>query len=683
MTSSGTKSDVLDVLVIGGGFSGLSAARELESLGVKFRLLDSYEDHLGGRAYSYDANIPEGTKLRYDHGAEYVGDAQNAIMAQVKELLPAGSLVNGANLRIPYLDEVMVLNQERYCFKSTDSLFGIPGAPPQLGFLAAVGMIGALAEMTMIEIMIDTMAPWNGPSWLLDLDKIDVWTWLGQKKWVVPTVKDLMRISIEALLSVEPSQISPYYLLWYTACNDGFLNEINDDVGGPQQYWLATGTSSLAERYAEPVRSKVTQGTKATSIDLTGDVVKVETSAGETILAKKVLVATSPATAGRIAYQPEPPPARKALMAQPMGTTLKCQIFYKSAFWHDSNGLKYDGYVGGADYPILWVMDNSAADGGAPHVLMTFTVGSQLASLGPNPSKEEIVTFITGTLRDLFLDDRALAGSSEFIRLDHYFWTPDEANVGGGPNTVFTPGMLTGDAGKIMDQSWDDKVFFACAENAKSLTPISTSPKYEIFGKENLPQYDAQNVLLGTSVPPFYSKYSDMRSDLGYMSGAMESGRYAAHEIAASLGIPEAIALPKPCATASSPPPPANPLEREPTVEADIAEAILAAIKTELLGPSGPARIAGFRRSGLAGKDGLGAFFQELVARVLSARGHDVSASDPSHALEVLRHVRDFAATCGHHLVADGENAATNANADATERLRAHVDDIDRALTKA
>jgi len=674
MTTPGTESDVLDVLVIGGGFTGLSAARELTALGAKVRLLDSYEDHLGGRAYSYDAKIPEGTELRFDHGAEYVGDLQNTIMTQVRELLPAGTLVNGANLRIPYLDEVMVLNQERYCFKSTDSLFGIPGAPPQLGFLAAVGMIGALAEMTIIEIMIDTVEPWNGPAWLLDLDKIDVWTWLGQKWWVVPTVKDLMRISIEALLSVEPSQISPYYLLWYTACNDGFLNEINDDVGGPQQYWLATGTSSLAERYADPVRSVITQGTKATSIDLSGDVVKVVTSSGETISAKKVLVATSPNTAGRIQYQPEPPPARKALMAEPMGTTLKCQIFYKSAFWHDSNGYQYDGYVGGANYPILWVMDNSAADGGAPHVLMTFTVGEQLANLGPNPSKEQIVTFITGTLRDLFQDDRALAGSSEFIRLDHYFWTPAEPNVGGGPNTVFTPGMLTGDAGKIMDQPWDDKVFFACAENARSLEPISTSPRYQIFGKENLPQYDAQKVLLPTSQPPFYSKYSDMRCDLGYMSGAMESGRYRAHEIAASLGLPNK--LPKPAAAAAAPL--ENPLEQAPVVDAGLAEAILAEIKGELLGPGGAARVAGFRQNGLVGKGGLAAFFQELVAKVLAARGQALSADDPAHAVDLLRHVRDFAITCGQHLLQDGKHAA----ASCATGLRAHVDDIDRAFTK-
>ena len=56
-----------------------------------------------------------------------------------------------------------------------------------------------------------------------------------------------------------------------------------------------------------------------------------------------------------------------------MGTTLKCQVFYKEPFWRDSNGYSYDGYVGGANYPILWVMDNSGTGPEGPFVLMTFT----------------------------------------------------------------------------------------------------------------------------------------------------------------------------------------------------------------------------------------------------------------------------------------------------------------------
>lgn len=676
MKTDGTDPALLDVLIVGGGFAGISAARELSAMGAKVRLLDSYSDHLGGRAYAYDAGIPAGSPLRFDHGAEYVGDAQNTIMDQIRELMPE-ALVNGANLRTKIVPpwEVMILNGERYCFKGTDSLFGIPGAPPQLGIVAAIGMVGMIAEMSLVEASIDVVEPWKGPDWLLALDKTDVWSWLDEKWWLVPTVKDLMRISIEALLSVEPSQISPYYLLWYTACNDGFLNEINDDVGGPQQYWLKKGTSTLAEAYAANVRHTITQGTRATTIDLRGDRVLVTTDTGEHIAAKKVIVATSPATAGKITFLPEPPPARKALMSQPMGTTLKCQVFYKEPFWRDSNGYSYDGYVGGANYPILWVMDNSGTGPEGPFVLMTFTVGEQLAKLGPNPTKDAIVTWITGTLRDLFQDERALPEAGLMIRLDHYLWTPEEPHVGGGPNTIFTPGMLTGEPGRLLDASWDDKVFFACAENARNLTPHSTSPRYDLFAPEHKPAYGADKVLLPTSKGPYFTKYSDMRVDLGYMSGAMESGRYRAHEVARSLGLSGALPLP------TSQPPTAlagDALSAATTITPDHVEAVLRELREELLGPNGKARLEGFAE-GLASPRGFPAFLRELVAKVLSADGNPVSANDAARAPELLRHVRDVAVALAAHVLPSHDAPPTEVGS----RIAEHVSAIDGAVSPA
>jgi monoamine oxidase len=553
----------VDVLIVGAGFTGLSAATELKNLGVRFRIIDAYSDHVGGRAYSYDPDQPAGTALRFDHGAEYVGDMQNEIMALIARRAP-NDLVNGANLRIGHPHEVMVLAGERYVFASDDALLGIPGVPPQLGLLNALSMIGLLAEMTIQEMRIDVVQPWEGAAGLLQLDTVTVEQWLGSKAWVTPPVADLVRISVEALLSVELDEISPYYLLWYTACNGGFLNEVNDGAGGPQQYWLRGGTAGLARHLADESQLEVQGGVRVSAVDLTGDRVVVTTTAGDVIRARKVVMATSPASAKSIAWTPAPPPGRKELIANPMGRTFKCQAYYKTQWWHDSNGKNYDGYVGGANYPILWVMDNTPPVPGTagPFVLMTFTVGKHADELRKlNPTKAEVQAYVTKYLRELFQDDRALDTSDEFIKLEMHGWTPEDTFVGGGPNTILAPGQLTGAPGQALGEPWDEKVFFASAEEARNLEPRATEPTWSLANEQVLPSYDGSAMRRPNPPPPYASRYSDMRGHLGYMDGAMTAGRWTAHRVAQSLGNAKANAR------VSEPAPKGGPLVAPPPVQ--------------------------------------------------------------------------------------------------------------------
>ncbi len=625
----------VDVLVVGGGFTGLAAARALQAEGVDVRLIDSFSDHLGGRAYSYPS--PQGAGLRFDHGAQYVGDLQNAVMKEIREHLGPEALVNGAQLRLPYPWEVMVLDQQRMAFESDKSLFGIPGCPPQLGFLGALQMVALLAEMTIIECCIDTVTPWEGPAKLLALDHITVWDWVKSKWWVGDEVADLVRISVEALLSVEPSELSLYYFLWYCACNDGFLTEINDSTGGPQQYWLRDGTLALAERYAEPVKGAIRGGVTARSITLRDDEVEVALEGGETVIAQRVIVAVSPATAARrIQYDPPLPAARRELLEQPMGRTLKCQIYYRTDWWHRAAGDKaYDGYVGGANYPVLWVMDNSppeAAQQGGPFVLMTFTVGERLdLDLGQSPSQQDIERYVTGALRDLFEDERALSTSGEFIELRAFLWNQSEPDVGGGPNTIMRPGVLTGAAGRLLNEPWQDKVFFASAETCLNPAPQSKSGRWNLFAKSNPPKYDDEAQLKPSPAPPYLTKYSDRRKGLGYMDGAMLSGMHAAQQVLASLGkVDRRPEQPAPAAIA--PPEPAP-------HPADVAHPVLAALGKELEGLTHEALAALGDAHAAEGTLAHASWLRGKITELLHGHGVLEADADP---LQQLQSLHDF-----------------------------------------
>jgi len=642
--------DILDVLILGAGFSGLSAARELDELGARFRVLDAYSDHLGGRAYSYRLN----DDLGFDHGAEYLGDLQNGIMKLARTLLPEGEIVNGASLRVDAPEEVMFLADHRFCFDKADAALGIQGIPPDIGVISLLGIIGALAEMTLIELFIDVAEPWRSPAWAVALDQVTVEAWMAERPWLDARARALMRISVEALLSVEPAQISPFYLLWYTACNDGLLNEVNDDAGGPQQYWLKKGMSHLAERFAEPIRDRIDQGVRVVRVDHGGDVVRVEAQDGAVYRARRLLLATSPHSTGRIQFTPEPPPDRRALFDLPMGKTVKCQVFYSSRWWYDSHGLKYDGYVGGADFPVCWVMDNTPPDGAAsgPFVLMTFTVGAQVDKLGAAPTDAHIQQVVLDALVFLFHDERA----RQIDRIVIHRWVPADPFVGGGPNTVFTPGVLTGAPGRLLDQPWGDKLFFASSENARNLHPRSTSPTWSLLAGENLPAYGPDCVLLPTSKPPFTSRYSDMRRSLGYMDGALESGRFGAHQVARSLGLAGHALVDAPAAASRLEP--AAPAEATPLTPADAAT-LLAAVLDELH-PATPVR---------AGLVSATSRLREAILRGLTRTGKLSTSADHPAALTALR---DFAVSVIGHASAD--------QAAASEEARPHLEGVRSAV---
>ena len=546
----------VDVLIVGGGWTGVSAALRLEEHNtanpdnaVTFALLEGHPKRLGGRAFSYtyewkdEAGVVRTTA--FEHGAQYIGQSQSALWALVQQAIKQGiispdALVDGYKARLPYKEQVMMIAGKRYPYDRDEALFGIGGVPPELGLWDVMGVLVIVGLIQAVEQSINVLSPWESPAWVTELDQMTLLAWLDSLN-LPPGARSLLRVSVEAVISVEADQVSAFYFFWYCACNGGFLNEVNDEQGGPQQFYLASGLDGLVEKLAAPISKQIVREQIVKKVDYSGDGAVTVTTVGErTFRAKKVIVATSPASANKLEFSPELPPAWRKITSQSMGTTVKCQVFYKSPWWRNveaqsdpsKEGVpQYTGYCGANDYPVIWVMDYSPV-GPAPkfedqgcYALMTFTIGSEAKELLEKPTKEHIVEWVTKALCDLFNDTRALSTSSEYIDLRWFSWDATTPLVPGGPNTVFSPGVLTGtDApAKAFDTPVNGKVYFATAELACKSPSERQSP-----GASFVPDWKT----LGQS-----GIYSDYRQSLGYMDGAVTCGRFVAEQVLDDLSV--------------------------------------------------------------------------------------------------------------------------------------------------
>jgi hypothetical protein len=129
------------------------------------------------------------------------------------------------------------------------------------------------------------------------------------------------------------------------------------------------------------------------------------------------------------------------------------------------------------------------------------------------------------------------------------------------------------------------------------------------------------------------------------MDGAMESGRYVAHQVLQVLGHPHVLPV-----AVEAPPPPAYPeMKERPAADVhDFAQAMLAHLNAL---PDTASE--GFGAGKVAPGRAFGAFLYEQVRSVLVQRAHD--AAPPDH-MAILAAIRDFTASALLHV--DGKTGS-------------------------
>lgn len=333
--------DVHDVIVIGAGVTGLTAAWRLAEAGQDVVVLEA-RDRVGGRLlterHRSDAN-DDGADLEV--GGQWVSPDQDALLALIDELglTTYPRYREGASL---YVDRAG--RARRF---ETD-------LPVPEGTAAAIAQLTKTLDGLAAEI--DPDRPWEHED-AAHLDSVSFRAWLEQQCDDVEACDNIALYVGPAMLTKPAHSFSALQALLMAASAGSFSNLVDADVildrrvaGGLQSVPLA-----LAERLGDRVR--LGQDVTLVEWDADGAVVRV---GAQSHRARRVVLAVPPTVVRRIRFVPElPAEHRMAREHQSFGLVIKVQAQYATPFWR-TEGLSGTGF--GPYQLVHEVYDNTPAD---------------------------------------------------------------------------------------------------------------------------------------------------------------------------------------------------------------------------------------------------------------------------------------------------------------------------------
>ena len=343
----------VDVVVVGAGFAGLSAARALVSAGKTALVLEA-RDRVGGRTFTKP--IEKG--LWIDLGGQWIGSTQHEIAALVEELgittFPTWS--RGENL--------VVLNGEAKRYR---------GTIPRLALLSLLNVGWAQWRLDSMAQHVPLDAPWKAKK-AAEWDARSLGDWLDETV-KTKTARHLFDAALESVYAANGHEISLLHALFYVR-SGGNLDILLGTENGAQATRITGGMQGVAEKLAAKL-----------DVRLSCPVRRIENGDGGVIVhhdrgdvrAARVVMAIPPKLVPEIRFEPQLAGPRAELVKKmPMGAVIKHTAVYDRPFWRDE-GLS--GMVVSDEGPIHVVFDNSPPDG-AKGVLMGFSEAGAAKKLG-------------------------------------------------------------------------------------------------------------------------------------------------------------------------------------------------------------------------------------------------------------------------------------------------------------
>jgi len=344
-----------DVIVVGAGLAGLSAAADLVRAGHSVVVLEA-RDRVGGRTLNHRLGGGEVVEV----GGQWVGPGQDRILARARAL--------GVKTFKTFTKGEQVLDFEGRQSHFSGLIPPLPG-PDASDFGTLLGKLIALQRTIPLD------RPWLAPDAAgLDSQTVETFKLANSS---TQGARFLLDLAVRSVFAAEPRDLSLLHALFYLQSGGGIIN-LTSTAGGAQDSRFVGGSQLVSLRLTARLGSRVVLEAPARRIDQARGQVIVVSDAG-TWRGRHVIVAIAPTLAGRIDYRPALPALRDQLTQRmPQGSVIKFEAVYPKPFWRDE-GL--NGYSNSDQPPVQLTYDNSPPSG-RPGALLGFVAGSSARRLG-------------------------------------------------------------------------------------------------------------------------------------------------------------------------------------------------------------------------------------------------------------------------------------------------------------